>query len=56
MARLVDWARDLLLTSTALTPTDSPALARWGKPLMMLHSLISRTVLALLAAREVNIL
>jgi hypothetical protein len=43
-------------TSTAFSPTDTPALARWGKVLMMLQSLISLTVLALLAARAINIL
>lgn len=43
-------------TSTAFSPTDAPVLARWAKALMMLQSLISLTVLALLAARAVNIL
>lgn len=43
-------------TSTAFSPTDVPVLARWGKVLMMLQALISLTVLALLAARAVNIL
>ena len=43
-------------TSTAFSPTDVPVLARWGKVLMMLQSMISLTVLALLAARAVNIL
>ena len=43
-------------TSTAFSPTDTPVLARWGKALMMLQSIISLTVLALLAARAVNIL
>ena len=43
-------------TSTAFSPTDVPVLARWGKLLMMLQSIISLTVLALLAARAVNIL
>ena len=43
-------------TSTAFSPTDTPALARWAKVLMMLQSVISLTVLALLAARAVNIL
>jgi hypothetical protein len=43
-------------TSTAFSPTDTPALARWGKALMMLQSTISLTVLAILAARAVNIL
>lgn len=43
-------------TSTAFSPTDTPALTRWAKVLMMLQSLISLAVLALLAARAVNIL
>ncbi|MGI8810993.1 MAG: hypothetical protein ACR2IH_00500 [Pyrinomonadaceae bacterium] len=43
-------------TSTAFSPTDTPVLARWGKVLMMIQSVISLTVLALLAARAVNIL
>ena len=43
-------------TNTAFSPTDVPVLARWAKVLMMLQSLISLTVLALLAARAVNIL
>lgn len=43
-------------TSTAFSPTDVPVLARWAKILSMLQSLISLTVLALLAARAVNIL
>jgi hypothetical protein len=43
-------------TSTAFSPTDVPVLARWGKMLMMLQSLISLTVIVLLAARAVNIL
>jgi uncharacterized membrane protein len=43
-------------TSTAFSPTDTPVLERWGKVLMMLQSVISLTVLALLAARAVNIL
>lgn len=42
--------------STAFSPTDAPVLARWAKVLMMLQSLISLTVLVLLAARAVNIL
>lgn len=43
-------------TSTAFSPTDTPALARWAKLLMMLQSTISLTVLAVLAARAINIL
>jgi uncharacterized membrane protein len=42
--------------STAFSPTDSPVLTRWAKVLMMTQSIISLTVLALLAARAVNIL
>jgi hypothetical protein len=43
-------------TSTAFSPTDTPALTPWAKIAMMIQSLISLTVLALLAARAVNIL
>jgi uncharacterized membrane protein len=43
-------------TSTAFSPTDTAVLSRWAKMGMMLQSLISLTVVALLAARAVNIL
>jgi uncharacterized membrane protein len=43
-------------TSTAFSPTDSPVLTRWVKVLMMLQSLLSLLIIALLAARAVNIL
>ncbi|WP_183359676.1 DUF1345 domain-containing protein [Geomonas limicola] len=43
-------------TSTAFSPTDVPVLSRWAKLLMMLQSIISLLVIALLAARAVNIL
>ena len=43
-------------TSTAFSPTDTSVLSRWAKTLMMLQSLISLSVIALLAARAVNIL
>jgi hypothetical protein len=43
-------------TSTAFSPTDVLALARWAKILMMLQSLLSLLIIALLAARAVNIL
>ncbi|HTN70577.1 MAG TPA: hypothetical protein VMO00_05765 [Methylomirabilota bacterium] len=43
-------------TSTAFSPTDAPILARWAKILMMLQSLLSLLIIALLAARAVNIL
>jgi hypothetical protein len=43
-------------TSTAFSPTDTPVLTRWAKVLMMLQSLLSLMIIALLAARAVNIL
>lgn len=43
-------------TSTAFSPTDVPVLSRWAKGLMMGQSVISLTVIAILAARAVNVL
>ena len=43
-------------TSTAFSPTDTSVLSRWAKVLMMIQSLVSLSVIALLAARAVNIL
>lgn len=43
-------------TSTAFSPTDVPVLSRWAKSLMMLQSLTSLLIIALLAGRAVNIL
>ena len=43
-------------TSTALSPTDTAVLSRWAKLLMMMQSMISLTIIVLLAARAVNIL
>lgn len=43
-------------TSTAFSPTDTAVLSRWAKMGMMLQSIISLTIIALLAARAVNIL
>jgi uncharacterized membrane protein len=43
-------------TSTAFSPTDTPILSRWAKLATMLQSFISLSILALLAARAVNIL
>ena len=42
-------------TSTAFSPTDTAVLSRWAKLVMMLQSLISLTIVILLAARAVNI-
>ena len=52
----VDYLFVAFNTSTAFSPTDALPLARWAKALMMLQSSISLIVLALLAARAVNIL
>jgi hypothetical protein len=43
-------------TSTAFSPADTAVLSRWAKLGTMLQSLISLTIIALLAARAVNIL
>jgi uncharacterized membrane protein len=43
-------------TSTAFSPTDTAVLSRWAKAGMMLQSLISLTIVALVAARAVNVL
>ena len=43
-------------TSTAFSPTDVPVLSRWAKLLMMIQSVISLSIVALLAARAINIL
>jgi len=43
-------------TSTAFSPTDSAVLGRWAKVAMMLQSLFSLTILAVLAARAINVL
>jgi hypothetical protein len=43
-------------TCTAFSPTDTAVLSRWAKVIMMVQSLISLTIVVLLAARAVNIL
>jgi uncharacterized membrane protein len=43
-------------TSTAFSPTDTAVLSRWAKAGMMAQALISLTIVALIAARAVNIL
>ncbi len=54
--RFVDYLFLAFNTSTAFSPTDVPVLSRWAKGLMMIQSLISLLVIALLAGRAVNIL
>jgi uncharacterized membrane protein len=43
-------------TSTAFSPTDTAVLSRTAKLATMLQSLISLIIIALIAARAVNIL
>jgi uncharacterized membrane protein len=52
----VDYLFFAFNTSTAFSPTDAPVLTRWVKVLMMLQSLLSLLIIALLAARAVNML
>jgi uncharacterized membrane protein len=52
----IDYLFLAFYTNTAFSPTDTPALTRWAKGLMMLQSLLSLLIIALLAARAVNIL
>lgn len=52
----VDYLFLAFCTSTALSPADTGALTRWAKVLIMTQSLISLTVIVLLAARAVNTL
>jgi hypothetical protein len=54
--QFVDYLFLAFNTSTAFSPTDTAALSRWAKLGMMLQSLISLTIVVLLAARAVNIL
>jgi len=43
-------------TSTAFSPTDTAVLSRWAKAGMIVQSIISLTIVALVAARAVNVL
>jgi uncharacterized membrane protein len=43
-------------TSTAFSPTDTPVLGRWAKVLCMLQAVLSLTIIAVLAARAINVL
>ena len=52
----VDYLFVAFNTSTAFSPTDNAILSRWAKLCTMLQSLISLTIIALLAARAVNVL
>jgi len=54
--QFVDYLFLAFNTSTAFSPTDTAVLSRRTKLGMMVQSLISLTIIALLAARAVNIL
>ncbi len=43
-------------TSTAFSPTDTAVLSRWAKGMTMLQSILSLAIIALLAARAINVL
>jgi uncharacterized membrane protein len=51
----VDYLFFAFNTSTAFSPTDTAVLGRWAKLAVMTQSLISLAIIALLAARAVNI-
>jgi uncharacterized membrane protein len=57
------WAPDFLdylflafNTSTAFSPTDTAVMARWAKVMTMMQAILSLAIIALLAARAINIL
>jgi len=54
--RFVDYLFVAFTNSTAFAPADVPVLSRWAKVLTMFQSLVSLTIVILLAARAVNIL
>ena len=56
MPNFVDYLFLAFNTSTAFSPTDTAVLSRWAKFGTMLQSMISLAIIALLAARAVNIL
>lgn len=58
-----DWSPEFLdylflafNTSTAFSPTDTAVLDRWAKVATMAQSLMSLTIIAVLAARAINVL
>lgn len=54
--QFVDYLFLAFNTSTAFSPTDTAVLSRGAKLAMMVQSLISLSIVALLAARAINIL
>jgi hypothetical protein len=53
---LIDYVYLAFNTNTAFSPTDTAVLSRRAKVLMMLQSVIALVVLAMLAARAINII
>ncbi|CEG56621.1 hypothetical protein [Legionella fallonii] len=43
-------------TTTAFSPTDTPVLTRWAKCMCMIQTIISLTIILMLAARAINTL
>jgi len=54
--KFIDYLFVAFNTSTAFSPTDTPVLDPWAKIMTMLQSLISLSVLVVLAARAINVL
>jgi len=54
--QFVDYLFLAFNTSTAFSPTDTPVITRWAKLMCMIQSIISLTIVIMLAARAINIL
>jgi len=54
--QFIDYLFIAFNTATAFSPTDVPILSRWAKILVMLQSIISLSIVLLLAGRAVNIM
>lgn len=52
----VDYLFVAFNTSASFAPADTAVLSRWAKALMMVQSCLSITIVAILAARAINIL
>ena len=54
--RFVDYLYLAFTNSTAFSPTDTLPLSRWVKAVMLLQSLLSLVIAALVVAKAVNAL
>ncbi len=54
--RFLDYLFLAFNTGTAFSPTDVPILSRWAKVLVMIQSIISLSIVAILVGRGINIL